>query len=405
MNLRFPKIIKTQQAIPEPENLDVIAMKKAMFIVLVSSLLISLGLVGIRGIQTVKALPIIYSGDLILSGNNVTTIEGQLNIDGSIIVTENATLILKDATVNFTQTANYQRNITLENPLNGKPRLQATNTTLTSNYAYSVNLEEGSSTTITHGNFTGYDGGYCWLWAYDAATFDGFTVHGFSVSGDSGNVSILDSSIESLNVYGGSTATLYNSSVMSSNSYSTGYILLENCTLSTVYVSNGSKQHVSNSTISLVQLFNTAQVSLVNSTCENFDIHAESKAFIYWYLDVHVIDSNLQNVPNANVTATYPNATLAESKTTDANGHARLTLMNKMMNVTGNYTIGNYTGEATYEIYSNSSSMNMTGNQQLTLTLDFVVPEFPTFAIPLLFLTATFLAAVIRRKRSMNRQI
>ena len=375
-----------------------------MLVILVSSLLLNLGLVAIRGVQTVRALPIVYSGDLILSGNNVTTIEGQFNIDGSIIVTENATLILKDATVNFTQTANYQRNITLQDPLNGKPRLQAMNTTLTSNYAYSVNLGEGSSTTITHGNFTGYDGGYGWLWADDAATFDEFTIQGFSLSGDSANVSINNSSIDSLNLYSGN-ATVINSHVSSSNSYGNGNFSLEHSTLSTAWVDSGSKQHISDSTISLAQLYGTGSLTLVNSTCTNFEIHAQSKALIYWYLNVHVTDSNHQNVPNANVTATYPNATLAESKTTDTNGHTRLTLMNKIMNVTGNYTIGNYTIEATYQIHSNTTFVDMTGNQQLNLTLEFVVPEFPTFAIPLLFMTAALVAIAIRRKKTMTKQI
>jgi hypothetical protein len=380
------------------------AMKKVMLIVLICSLLISLRLVGIISIRSVEAVPSVHEGDLILFGNNVTTIQGQFDINGSIIVTENATLILKDATVNFTQTGNYQRNITLDHPLNGKPRLQATNTTLTSDHAYSVNLRVGSATTITNCNFTGYDGGYCWLWADDAATFDEFAIYGFSLSGDSANASITNSSIDSLNLYSG-TATVANSHVGSSNSYGNGDFSLEHSTLSTAYVDSGSKQHISDSTVSLAQLFGTGSLTLVNSTCTSFDIHAQSKALIYWYLSVHVIDSNLQDVPNANVTATYPNATLAESKTTDANGQTRLTLMNKMMNVTGNYITGNYTVEATYQIYSNSSSVNMTGNQQLALALGFVVPELPSFAIPLLFSTATLLAAVIRRKRSKNRQI
>lgn len=39
----------------------------------------------------------VYQGNLILNGNNVTLIEGRFDINGSIIVEENATLILRNA--------------------------------------------------------------------------------------------------------------------------------------------------------------------------------------------------------------------------------------------------------------------------------------------------------------------
>ncbi len=49
-----------------------------------------------------------YQGFLFLSGNNVTTIEGRFDINGSIIVEENATLIFRDAVISFLQIDNYQ---------------------------------------------------------------------------------------------------------------------------------------------------------------------------------------------------------------------------------------------------------------------------------------------------------
>jgi len=133
-----------------------------------------------------------------------------------------------------------------------------------------------------------------------------------------------------------------------------------------------------------------------NSSYSYRGIEQSARVYVYWYLGVHVVDSINQDVPSANVTATYPNATVVESKLADANGWARLTLMEKMMNATGDYPVGNYTVEATYEIYSDATTVNMTENQQFTLTLaDFVIPEFPSFLILPLFMIATLLAVIV----------
>ncbi len=131
------------------------------------------------------------------------------------------------------------------------------------------------------------------------------------------------------------------------------------------------------------------------------DLAGESEVFVSWYLFVTVVDSLIQKVPLANVTVTFPNATLAESKFTDAEGWARFTLLEKIMNVTGAYPVGNYTVEATYDTHSDATTVNMTQSQQITLTLtDFVIPEFPSLLIPPLFMIATLLAVIVyRRKR------
>jgi len=56
-----------------------------------------------ENIPQIKASSDIHQGDLVLVGNNVTVIEGQFDINGSILVEENATLILRNAVLNFTQ--------------------------------------------------------------------------------------------------------------------------------------------------------------------------------------------------------------------------------------------------------------------------------------------------------------
>lgn len=75
--------------------------------------------------------------------------------------------------------------------------------------------------------------------------------------------------------------------------------------------------------------------------------------------------------------------------------------MDKMVNATGEYPVGNYTVEATYGIYSASTSINMTDNKQLTLKLTgFVILELQSFILLPLFMLATLLATMIYRKRN-----
>lgn len=102
-------------------------MSRIAVIILFSFLLMCVGLAWKTDISTVAAFPDIYQGNLVLTDNNVTTITGRFDINGSIIVEENATLVLTNAVVNFTQSDMYQYNVTLGNPSNGNPRLQAEN--------------------------------------------------------------------------------------------------------------------------------------------------------------------------------------------------------------------------------------------------------------------------------------
>jgi hypothetical protein len=120
-------------------------MRKVVFIVFISSLLLSLAFLQKGNIAVVNASPDVYQEDLILKGNNVTVIEGSFDINGSVIVEENATLILRNALLNFVQTTNNQFNLTLRNPANGNPRLVAYNSTIDSNADLDFTLQ-GNST-------------------------------------------------------------------------------------------------------------------------------------------------------------------------------------------------------------------------------------------------------------------
>lgn len=105
------------------------------------------------------------------------------------------------------------------------------------------------------------------------------------------------------------------------------------------------------------------------------------------------------DVPSANVTARYPNATVAESKLTDANGWTRLILMEKMINATGNHPVGNYTTTAKYDVHTGQKPVNMTGNKEITISLPFIIPEFPSFLILPLFMIVTSLAVIVYRRK------
>jgi hypothetical protein len=99
-----------------------------------------------------------------------------------------------------------------------------------------------------------------------------------------------------------------------------------------------------------------------------------------------------QKVPSARVAAFYPNATLAESLLTDLDGRARFTLREKMIGGSGQLTFNPYIVEADYGDHFNLTTVNITESKQIVLRLeDFVIPEFPTLGVILLFSAASVL--------------
>ncbi len=101
--------------------------------------------------QTFKG---VLSGDLNLAGNNVTIIEGQFDIDGNVIVTQNATLILRNAIVNIVQHWDFEHDIVLTNSSGGRPTLEVDNTIINSTYKYSIHAYQNSSISVHDSNFT-----------------------------------------------------------------------------------------------------------------------------------------------------------------------------------------------------------------------------------------------------------
>jgi len=395
-----------------------------------------------------------FQGDLILSGNNVTVIDGDFDFNGSIIVEENATLILRNGVVNFTQTRDRQFNVTLRNPLNGNPRLTASNVTLTSKHELPIYLKQNSSADISDSVLQKTS-----TFQYDTSIMNvqNSTIEYTLWSYVSSTINVLNSTIGSTMTYDSSTLFFSNSTVSSLNiaPYSANCTIsklkpglfghwnfISNCSVNTLPASTApnvtlidtrvnswrfgfygaSTTTVADSTIGDFSAFGStflrvydssimsglyarhnAVILLINSTYHYISgIDDSATISIAWHVNVHVVDSNADDVPSANVTASYQNATLAESEMTGLDGWTKLALVERIMNDTGEYPTGNCTIKATYEAHLNSTTVNVTENMQITLSLPFVVPEFPSLLVlPLCMLTTLVAALVYRRKHTV----
>jgi hypothetical protein len=413
-------------------------MRKVLFVILVSVLLLSLYLVSSEGIM-VEASADIYQGDLILDDNNVTIIEGYFTINGSIHIRENATLILRNAVVNFTKSGSGLRMLY---PANGNPRLHVENT----EFAGDTDNRFFGNSSATFSNTTGNV--YFYFYDETNGNFSNSAIDGFNAR-ESSTVTVFNSTIQYLSL------TLYDCDISAVN-LSPGFFnhwnFQENCSVvfkpqteapdvvfSQTTVNNwdlslhgnstatmtgcellglamnanttvhpNARVDVYDSKIDYVELYTSAALKLTNTTRTDTRLYDGSIISICWYLDVHVVDDSPtpgQSVQSANVTASFSNGTLAEQSLTGVDGWTRLTLMEKMANATGDYPVGTYTINATYQSYSSSSAVNMNESKTMTLTLEgFVVPEFPSFLMLSIFAMATLLAVIThKRKRHHTR--
>jgi hypothetical protein len=405
----------------------VIIARRLVFVILISSLLVALTFVQKSNLSTVKASPDIHQGNLILSDNDVYVIENQrFDINGSIIVEENATLILRNAILNIT----HLGGIYLQNPLNGNPRLRAENTIIVKadyNFFYGNSSAVFSNCSASghyflhdETNATILDSTINYLQARESsiASITNSTIENLSIVLYSTNASVvnlfpgffafwdfwLNCSVQ-VNPSGEApyvtfTQATINKWSFSFQSFKASYQEIINSDIWFLHANGISHISAYNSTFYDIELYSSSVARLVNSTYSTHRLLDNTTIYVSWYLNVDVIDSINQNVPSANITVTYPNGTIAQSKLTDENGWAMLTLMEKIMNVTGEYLISNYIVEATYETYSNSTELIMTGNQIITLKLEgLVIPEFSSFLILPLLMTATLLAIIVFRRK------
>ncbi len=368
----------------------------------------------------------VYQGDLLLSGHEVFVIENDwFHINGSILVEGNSTLVLRNATLDF---MGLGHGIFLQDPAMGNPRLIA---------------EDSSIVGMSYSRH----------YATSSLIFKNCSVSGFLHFYDTTNVTIINSQMSrSLTVREASTATIINSTVerLGLTSYSANasvknlapsifesWNFWSNCSVaidfggqapnvtlihaeiqnwqlsfqsaSNAEIASSTLEHlhansltmlrIANSTIHDLELYHFATATSLNSTYTQIRLYNSAKVHISWYLAVHVIDSDSQPVPSANVTATYENTSLAETKLCNPQGWATFVLKEKMMNNTGTYPEGNYTVEAEYDLYSTSASVEMTGNKQIVLQLPFLIPESTSALVLILLLSVALLSVTLCRKR------
>ncbi len=429
-----------------------------------------------------------YSGDLILNGSNVTVIEGWFGINGSIIVEENATLVLRNAVVDFTTVSGIRFNMTFRNPSNGNPRLLIENATLRAEgytlYLYfygnssalmsmlaasqvELNFYESSVASIE--NSTIYRigvGGNCSINLSDSLLLFDIGVY------DSSNVTISSCTIGSLHAEGGhidvsNSSITYHvapraysanltvnglqpgffnywsfrvncsvavapggkaSNIVFRNTQINGWILylwrFSNATISQshlkdVFLYNSASALVYGSFCSKVYAFHTSALRINNSIADSLFSYGSSKlrlmntrtsthgsydqseVFVLWYLDVHVKDSDGNDVQMANVTAAFSNSTIAKSALTDANGYARLELLEKKINASGEHPVGNYSIQANSEGCTDRVMVSLTESGEVTLSLVCsVMPDYTLLLVALLIMIIAFSAFMLwRRKR------
>jgi hypothetical protein len=482
-------------------------MNRLLVGIVLTALLTSLGTGFKSSVPAVRAAPPVYQGDLIINGNNVTILQDLHYFNGSIIVEENATLILRNSIINFTQETSRQYNITLRNPVNGNPRLYAYASTITTAPSFDIltQLEDNSTANINNSTITSYIDatGNSQLTITNSSTitimygygqsnievsnstvfewhnYDSPTVHTYNCTiensivigsttlnctvnnlqpglinnwnfqinctatipsnGYAPNVTLTDTTVSNwrLAFYGSSNATILNSTLNEvsgltgtsnimlnateshyANAYYSSSLQAENSTISQLQTGTSANAHINNSeinilqagdsshvwtnttTITTIQCHNSATINLLNSTYTNLEVTNNATAYVSWNLDVNVTDTTDQKVPNATVTAYYQNTTLADSTLTDPSGRARLTLKEKMINATGQYTYGDYNVTATYGTWSNQTTIAMTGNEQITLALNLIIPEFtPTLLIAALLTSSALLVAHKKARR------
>jgi hypothetical protein len=379
-----------------------------------------------NGSEWVQSVTSIYQGDLIISGDDVFIIEDErFDINGSIIVEENATLILKNSLLNFVQTTNNQFNLTLRNPADGYPCLVAYNSTIDSNADLRLIFKGNSTVDLNSVTIP-------WrvaCFAYDDSILlisnSSYINTLFAESGSSAHIVVRNSTIHEWHNYGYITApeaqvsdSFIDNLLIGSSSINctisglrpglvTRWNFIENCSVVSTGGPGGAAPNVTLTNTKVYGwrfgFYSSSHVTIIDSVVNAY-AYGETSIRIFWYLDVHIVDDINQDVPSANVTV--QSGTLMESKFTDEDGWARLTLMEKTKNATGEYPVGTYTVEANYETYSNSTTIEMTGPQQITLTLDgFIIPEFPSFLIIPLFMIATLLAVMMYRKNSKVHEI
>lgn len=462
-------------------------MRKAFPLMLVA-LLLAFMLVQFQMVKPAYAVTEIF-GDLIIGGDDVYVMEGEYSVNGNIIVEENATLVMRNAVVNFAQAANEEFNMTFRNPVNGNPRLVVEgSTTIASDYYMYLYFLDNSTAEITGLStnqkiaFVIYDNSslkamgstlqyFVFSYGYSTAIFADCTINmwyiyqdstarvenstvGFMYASGNANINTYNSTILSLRfeVYsinctidglkpsffnywnfrlscsvavaadgfasnlilnntevdnfsfdfkGSSNVTASNIQAWAITLYYSSYLWMHSSSVFSLATYNTATVRAYNSTALWAYVHNTSVIFAINSTI-SYPFVGE-QAILYWlyYLHVHVQDLLGASVPSATVNVYIQGTSTPEfSDVTNSTGDVQFILQSKMQNATGEYPSEPYIIEAVYGSHVNTTSVEMNANKEVAITLDFILPEFPSLLVmPLFFLATSLLFLIIVRKR------
>jgi 5-hydroxyisourate hydrolase-like protein (transthyretin family) len=221
------------------------------------------------------------------------------------------------------------------------------------------------------------------------------------ISAIAGSSSINIRSTQSDYLYADNLATLQadNSTIGTLTTYETAQVSIVHSSVNSLQAHGSSAVWFNTTSVSTVECSDSSKSWLLNSTYSSLIFHDSGTAYIAWYLTVHILDMISQDVPSANITAIFENSTTATTAKTNINGTVTLALAEKAINITGEYSFANYTVTAAYDTYTNQTWVNMTANQQATLVLGFILPEFQSLIMVFALMTATILIVTFNTKR------
>ena len=142
-------------------------------------------------------------------------------------------------------------------------------------------------------------------------------------------------------------------------------------------------------------------LTLVNSTCLEYNMESQGEAHVYWYLDLHVTDLDGLDLPYANITTKLGETLIGSLKANNIGWATNIPLLEKTVNATGEYFVGNHTIVAAYESLYGITLVNMVGNQQID---PFIIPEFTSFLILPLFMIVALLTTILFKERNFRRK-
>lgn len=164
------------------------------------------------------------------------------------------------------------------------------------------------------------------------------------------------------------------------------------------FFSGASNVTIANSVLEHISLFGSSVARLINSTVGSYYITSGSKIYTYWYVDVYAAGG-------ASVIASYSNGTAAESGFADENGLAKLTLLGGLIDDSGISSYG-YTIDSSWNGNHQEQAIELTDNETINMvSLPWWQQYWQLLLVGVVAALAVALFLVIRRRRSVPRVV